>query len=197
MNLFRYCGDEPVDKSDPTGIYNVVQHEAGSRDYVVQIPIQYTGPGNTAGARAEYSKGIESLSGAYKGEVNGKSVDINVTFKVTEPKQGELKNTVYVREGVGGKGFGLEAGTNKAVWYAGGGRYPGQDISAADGARHSVGHFLGLRDRYDPATGVTYRGCAGHLMDWRPGGTLGIQDVNRVVNLTWWGQTQLEWGNYP
>jgi len=115
---------------------------------------------------------------------------------VTEPT-GALKNTVFVREGVGPKGFGQEAGTNAAVWFAGGGQYQGQHISPADGARHSVGHFLGLRDRYDPATGRTHADGYGHLMDWRPGGALGVQDVSRVVQPSWWGQRQLEWGNYP
>jgi len=191
MNLFRFCGDDPVDRNDPTGLYYTKQ-ELDATHYVVEVPIRYEGPGNTKEARESFKRGIEGLSGKYHKEVNGKNVEYDVRFKVTQPKHfWEKANTVAIEKGAGKNGFGFEKGTDSATWFAKGGRLFDVTISPEEGARHSVGHFLGLREGYNQQTGKTKVGFEGHLMDFHPGGTIPDRDMNRILNRSWFEQNVL------
>jgi hypothetical protein len=106
-----------------------------------------------------------------------------VKFEVTTPKWAWQKaNSVWVEKGVGPHGFGWEHGTNTAHWWAEGGRLFGAYVSPYEGVRHSVGHFLGLREGYDTKTGQTKPGFQGHLMDRQPGGSIPAHDMNRILN---------------
>jgi RHS repeat-associated protein len=185
MNLFRYCGDDPVDHSDPTGeFYHLTSN--GNNSYTVRIPIQYSGSAATPTVIERFNNGIKSLSGTYSGRVDGKSVNYSLKVEPYTPTHWwEKTNIVDVRAGKGDGKFGKEMGSSKALfWYAEGARVFGRDISPENGARHSVGHFLRLPEGYNPTTSATYPGYEGNVMDWKPGGSLNFKQVYGITHPT-------------
>jgi RHS repeat-associated protein len=187
MNLFRYCSDDPVSKSDPMGLYYEI-NPTGPGAYTITVPIKYEGTAATKDVIARFNKGITGLSGDHHGT--------HLTFEVTTPNPGQRTNTVYVNKGYGeNKGFGSERGSDKGWWYAEGGSKWGKHYSPEDGARHSVWHFFRFRDRYDPQTGQINAGVdPGNIMTNNPGGRPSSDDVQRLINPGRWGKFLLEYG---
>ncbi len=172
LNLFRYCGGDPVNNVDPTGEY--YRLSGGGNNYTVNIPIYWTGPGNTQAARDAFTNGIQSLSGNYGG--------INVTFQVTNAHWYQTANTVNIHEGFGKNGFGWESGGNRGDWFAGGGTAFGIVWTPEFGAAHSVFHFLYFKDGYDQKTGALLPGVdAVDILGGRLGSAPTSAEISKII----------------
>jgi RHS repeat-associated protein len=133
MNLFRYCGDNPVDRSDPTGLeYQIIVQD--STHVIINIPIIWKGAGNSTERQAAFTSGIQ---GRWSGTWDG----VTVTTRVTDGRKVDksLANTVYIKEGKGISGVENDGRTGH--WFVGGGDW--ENVGA-----HEAGHFLGLKDGY-------------------------------------------------
>jgi uncharacterized protein RhaS with RHS repeats len=134
INLFRYCDDDPVDRSDPTGLDYQIQVQ-DTTHVTINIPIIWRGSANSLANQAAFTRGIETRwSGTWSG--------VAVTTKVTDGLKVDksLANTVYIRPGDQTSGVERDGRTGK--WYVGNGW--GLENTGA----HEAGHLLGRKDRY-------------------------------------------------
>ncbi|MGI8820100.1 MAG: RHS repeat-associated core domain-containing protein, partial [Chthoniobacterales bacterium] len=200
-NLFRYCGGDPVNRTDPMGEY-YESVETGHNAYTIRIPIHYTGVAATTEVIRQFHEGIASLSGRYS-LPNGQKVSLIFQPVAVGSKLGHV-NHVDVRSGAGEGNFGNERGSNEGgTWYAGGARnlFDVKTITPQQGARHSVGHFFGWPDEYSPHTGKTKPGSEGNVMDYHPDGVPNAGQIESLVHPTIgrWIANQTGWlgrGNF-
>jgi hypothetical protein len=140
MNLFRYCGDDPVDRSDPTGNYAEVR--VNDRDVEITLPIRYTGPGATPQTIADFNARIEK---AWSGHVG----DFNVRTKVTTPEEGtpeKRMNTIFVPAKSNDSAFVAQRSWNTGTWPA----------NQKEAVPHEAGHLMRLwHARMDPESNVS------------------------------------------
>jgi RHS repeat-associated protein len=183
-NLYRYCGNNPVNFSDPTGEYFREPRWNADGSVTIEIPVSFEGPGNTPQARGNYRCGVESLSGEYNG--------VYVSFGVADATMWEsltgAENKVYFNEGFGGDGYGSTGSGafgryQTSYVYADGGNVFGQIYSALQGAAHEVLHFLGFTDGYNPQTGDLLPGVdpSDILGDIDPDGVLTDEEIRQIL----------------
>jgi RHS repeat-associated protein len=158
-NLYRYCGNNPANLTDPSGeYYTATQSPDGN--ITIRIPTIFGGPGDSPEAEAAFKRGVESLSQMHNGNW--------VQFEVVPPEgfyeTWIMANHVnfYAQPVSLGKGYGLtteNAWSQDTSWvYPEGGFYSKNQTwwSPEDGARHEVMHLLGYNgvEAYDLATGL-------------------------------------------
>ncbi len=177
-NLYRYCGNNPVNWFDPVGTYGIVKVNGSHVE--ITIPIVYVGPpgqpGPSAAQIATFNSGIMSqLSGTVPG---GR---YTVTTTVVDGSNWANPNVITVYQGAGPIAS-TEPGGTTGTWYAGGlegGITPGYE------AAHEAIHLLGPIDEYVRDTQGTY---VGPLPGWEgtmlggPGGQLTEQDVQAIID---------------
>jgi RHS repeat-associated protein len=184
-NLYRYCANNPVNLSDPTGEYFRDPRWNADGSVTIEIPVEFGGHGYPPAAEAAYRRGVDSLSGTYNG--------VYVKFEVTGPTGWEnafyLTNKVDFRPGEGEKGYGdTDSGflgwgiDQKSTVYADGGRVFGESFTAEQGASHEVLHFLGFTDAYNTQTGELFFGVdRSDILGDLPGGNLTDEEVRQIL----------------
>jgi RHS repeat-associated protein len=132
FNLFRYCGNDPLDFTDPMG--EVAEVTVDGTNISIRIPIKFTGLGVTQRIVTNYTQTIQR---AWTGQFG----EYHVTAKVDTSGKGVGKdNRINKIEIVNNqKHRSYVVGSQTGKWNNSGDKFmPG----------HEAGHLMGLRDRY-------------------------------------------------
>jgi RHS repeat-associated protein len=130
-NLYRYCGNDPVNRSDPTGTISEVMVEGN--DISIRIPMHFTGEGATPKIVAQYIDGIEKK---FTGTFGPYKVTATVDTDHGLRRGNQFNDIKIVRT----PGLRSETVNHKnGTW---------SNSGSKDMAGHEAGHDLGLRDRY-------------------------------------------------
>jgi len=129
-NLFRYCGGDPVNFVDPSGL-DVEVSQTGPGNYVFNFPTNFVGNGSVF---------TQSVQGSFSGQFGA----YNVISVVGGRSFGQPGNTVFVAAGAGRS---VTYDGSHTVWYTGG-------LNPSTIATHESGHLAGLPDGYVMDRGV-------------------------------------------
>ncbi len=166
LNQYVFCGNDPVDCRDPMGLDAQVIFNSDT-DVEIHIPIRFSGRHATAENITIFRNAIENTwSGVYDG--------INVVVKVVDEYIGVRTNEVECFADRRNSRQSSIPRWNTAV------RNPGRV------AAHEAGHLMGLKDRYDYATGKPHPGWEQNIMgvhDGRPS-TENIRTILRLARLS-------------
>ena len=176
-SLFAYCGFDPVNFSDPSGLkYHV---SCNGNNINVSASIVIYGPNATADMARKWQDAIDYYwNSEGKGfTINGKKVSVNVTV-TADPKANwwftaqSADNMIYVNE----------PGVRSWVWIPFGAWY-GRWRSGADAltVAYETGHLFGLLDEYDEFWGTPKPGHEGEMMADQPGSTVSQREIESVV----------------
>jgi RHS repeat-associated protein len=124
MNLFRYCGDDPVDRSDPTGEY--FSFSQVGNDVNLYLPMMYIGgtPNTIARLNAGITRAWTGQFGAY-----------HVTMHVYSPSNGAPANVIALNSGAGVSK--TTANADGGIWFL------TQQYDNIEGmAAHEAGHLM-------------------------------------------------------
>ena len=159
FNLYIYAGNDPTDRSDPSGMYDKRIWNANHTAVTIVVPVQindaYGGPlaiSNSAIA----SRAHQDFSGRYT--VAGKAVQVNVVVQFVSGHAPNENTLNYIMTGPG-RDNAPGSNTIEAATTSGAG-----EIS------HEIGHLLGASDHYHDvpraigAESVPDNGWAGNLM---------------------------------
>ena len=164
-NLYRYVGNNPVNRVDPLGLYAVVRDNCG--EVSVTIPIRFQGPGASPAVVEKFTQGIEQY---WSGEFGRYQVRTQVTVaEKSTPRN--LQNVIYVPEG-NQRAFVYREGRNTGEWSS---ERPGWT------AAHEAGHLMGLPDRYTDKVGP-HPGYEQNIMGVH-GGTATAADIQSIIKL--------------
>jgi RHS repeat-associated protein len=170
MNLFRYCDDDPVDRSDPTG-EDAEINQVGD-NYTFTLGIRYY-PTNSAvkwdnGQAAAFNKAIQDNVRGNFTLADGRTV--NVMTKVIE----STMNMVGMSEG---HGWSKTSG-NRGFWMTEGLVGGTREFTAL----HEALHLLGVKDHYKRIDGkvVPDEGYENDVMGGLRGG-VSAADIAEVI----------------
>jgi hypothetical protein len=130
-NLFRYCSNDPLDKTDPMGLDAEVTVDG---DVIsIRIPIQFSGEGATAKMTGRYISGIEK---AWSGRFGQYQVKTKVDTEHGMGKDDKTNKVEILKD----RNFRSNVVKSKTGTWSNSG-----DKSMAG---HEAGHLMGQRDRY-------------------------------------------------
>jgi RHS repeat-associated protein len=157
MNTYAYVGSNSVNLVDPLGLEANVASDCAN-NVTIEIPITYTGPGAHASVISNWNNAIQSN---WSGQFGKYSVTTTVVNGNT--------NRISVPAG---DGRAYVVGGNRGVWPA---------LRPGFTAAHEAGHLMGLRDRYNLATGTPLAGYSTNIMGVR-GGAPSERDIADIIS---------------
>jgi RHS repeat-associated protein len=174
-NVYLYCGNEPLNRVDPTGLDTHVYEFAST--ILVVTTIQFHG------SRANQTNCERVVKAIYKAwnkrfTYNGKKMVFQIHWEIGGKKRPFYDQVSMVpggkRSWVRGEPFYREAWVHLNLGLRSNQQHtstlysddPDYDWVVA----HEFGHLLGLEDRYNEATGVPYKGWENNIMArrWKP-----------------------------
>ena len=149
-NLYRYCGGDPVNRSDPSGLAGTVT--ADGNDINIDLPFIFISPAgvNIPGAVSQqYLSGISGyLTGAFG---SSGQFTFNTNAHLGQRDLTYSSNLITVQQGAGASSTVI--GTSTHTWHTE--LFPG--VSTAYIFAHEALHILGLWDLYiRAASGLGY-----------------------------------------
>jgi RHS repeat-associated protein len=131
FNLFRYCYNDPLDRTDPTG--EIAEVTVDGNEISIRIPIQFSGEGATEKVTGRYIAGMEKAW-------SGKFGQYHVTTKVdTEHGIGKHDKTNKIEIVKNPNYRSNVVNSRTGTWNNSGGKKM---------AGHEGGHLMGQGDRY-------------------------------------------------
>ena len=128
MNLFRYCGDDPVDGSDPMGL--LVYFNQHGNNVNLYFPATFV---NLTGLHIE-----SAMTATANKTWTGQWGKFNTTMNIYTPKEGMPTNTIFIRQGT--QQSVAYSASNYAIIYVPG-QYP-RDLGKV--LAHEIGHLMRL-----------------------------------------------------
>ena len=176
MNLFRYCADDPVDRSDPTGTDYMVS--GADNEYTITVPIIFRGPPQVV---ADFKRGLE-------GRWSGTFGEYKVTTQVVDGKTvaPHLANRVSIMRGTGTS----RTWSNRGEWF----EKDADGKSRASIGAHEGGHLLGRGDGYvrvgpfgaakrdENGNPIPKEGYDGNNVMVNPNGKPDRNDIDKIVH---------------
>ena len=183
-NLYRYCGNDPVNNSDPSGENGTITR-FGNGSFNFGLGIYFNNGGiSTINNFVNYAnERLTNTFGSYH-------VTMNLTIENYRGVSAELwsQNTFSFRPGGGGavEGWGLNiAGASKGFSDPNG----GQGLTGQDLFLHEVLHLLGAKDHYTGtgANRVPDPGWEDNIMGGGGGNEIDARNIEEIVNANGWG----------
>jgi RHS repeat-associated protein len=175
-NLYRYCGNNPVNRMDGTGqYYQLINNGGGS--YTINIPINFVG-----GTPETVRNFLNGINNGWAHATSG-SKTISVIAYATDDDNPNTTNTVTFTPGTNYGQYDSSSANSATI--PADGAYIGSDYySVYDGAAHVAGHFMGLDDEYHMVNGtiVPNSGRENDVMGGCLGSTPGGADVELVTS---------------
>lgn len=174
-NLYTYVGNDPLDKTDPSGTDAYVQRDKVDPNKItVTITVKYTGAADSAKAEKSFKNAVES-------KMTGKFGKYDVTTKVEAAKAGDPHaNTVSFDNKGPTTPSTVTAGNTMSL------NVQSNGIGMNE-RQHEAGHLAGMADHYKdngltgPARATTPDpGFRGNLMGQLPG-NLSDTNFNEVL----------------
>jgi len=132
FNLFRYCGNDPLDFTDPMG--EVAEVTVDGINISIRIPIDFSGPGVS---QRIVTNSVQSIQRAWTGRFG----EYHVTTKVDTSGKGVGKdnrtNKIEIVNDPQRRSYVIGSKTGR--WNNSGDKFM---------PAHEAGHLMGLRDRY-------------------------------------------------
>ena len=173
-NLYRFCSNDPANKSDPTGQIGEIVSVRGN-NVTITIPIRYSGPNDSAvspNVIKRFNDGIHAALSGPAGKYNVNTVVVSA--------EGTRGNFVVVYSGEGY--MKTEVGGPAAYWHANGTGWKGYDVGNQAG--HEGLHFLRQKDHYTKTKSgppIPHANWEKRLMGGGPGLRITEEDVNDII----------------
>jgi RHS repeat-associated protein len=180
-NLYRHCGNDAVNRSDPTG-ENATITRYGNSSYNFNMSLYFQGNVNTAQSFVNYANHrLTNTFGSYH-------TTANIVIATSIVSQIVAQNSFTFVSGGGGwtSGDGRNAfGANKGYSDPGG----GQGLSGQDLFLHEILHLLGAKDHYTGTGGkrVPEPGWEDNIMGGGGGNEIDARNIEEIVKSNGWG----------
>jgi RHS repeat-associated protein len=188
-NLYRYCGNDSVNRIDPYGENGTID-SLGNNAYNFGMNIYFTGNMTTARSLANYAMGrLHGVFAPY-------NITTNINIRTdTIAAMGGVQNTYTLDAGYGGGYTAGLFGASQGYSHIGG----GEGLSGEDLFLHEILHLLGAKDHY---TGSGTNRVADptweeNIMGGEGGSKVDARNIREIINSNGWGNIgHLDYSGY-